>query len=113
MPVFAGIPRQSGAGKKQGFVRAYRLVRTSRDGTRLLNFVAALTIKVDLSRPSQICNRAFADKSVCRNDMFEAPILPSSVARRPAARLLPEKMPKKNAEDLGKRWRFFPTYTEL
>jgi hypothetical protein len=34
-----------------------------RDGTRLLNFIAALTIKVDLSGPSQICNSAVADKS--------------------------------------------------
>jgi hypothetical protein len=47
-----------------------------RDGTRLLNFVAALTIKVDLYGASQICNRAFADESACRIDMFDAPILP-------------------------------------
>ena len=32
-----------------------------RDGTRLLNFVAALSTKVDLSGPSQICNRIFTD----------------------------------------------------
>jgi hypothetical protein len=106
MPVFAGIPRQSGAGKSMDLRLHTGSFAHRRDGTRLLNFVAALTIKVDLSGPSQICNGAFADKSACRIDIFDAPTLPSSMPRRPAARLPPAKMPKKNAKDLGKRWRF-------
>src|SRR5215470_20157516 len=57
MPVFAEIPRQSGIGKSRDLRLNTGSLAHRRDGTRLLNFVAALTIKVDLSGPSQICNR--------------------------------------------------------
>jgi hypothetical protein len=76
MPVFAGIPRQSGAGKSRDLRLHAGSFAHRRDGTRLLNFVAALTTKVDLFGPSQICNRAFAEKSPCRIDIFDAPALP-------------------------------------
>src|ERR1700752_588982 len=62
MPVFAGIPRQSGAGKNRDLRLDTGSFAHRRDGTRLLNFVAALTTKIDLSGPSQICNRRLRDK---------------------------------------------------
>jgi hypothetical protein len=78
------------------------------NGTLLLNFVAVLTINVDLSGPSQICNSAFADKSACRIDIFDAPILPSSSGE--TGRLLNYR--RKNAEEgcrrLGQTLALFP-----
>jgi hypothetical protein len=80
-----------------------------RDGTRLLNFVAALTIKVDLYGASQICNRLSRTSRRAGSTWPTRRFFPLRQWKRPPL----ERMPKENAEDLGKRWRFFPTYTEL
>jgi hypothetical protein len=110
VPILIGILRRSGARQVQAPLAPKDPTATSRDGMMLLILAAALikAVPICLDRHNSATDSlpaAIGDRTTSTAAEATARQWPGESAKGIAGKSL--------AKELGKRWRFFPTYTEV